>query len=62
VSALARANGAIGAGHVAGGGLQLLPTDDGVVLGSQRRAPGAERRAVGIDVTESIANCHLLLP
>jgi hypothetical protein len=63
VLAPTRSDGAIGAGHVAGGGLRLLPPDDGPpMFGFQRRGPGARRCAEGIDTTESIAHFHLILP
>ena len=62
VLAQARSDGATGAGHFAGGGLQLAPAGEGLMLGFRRRSPSAERSAVGIDVTESTANCHHTLP
>lgn len=49
----ARADGAIGAGHVAAGALYLLPVRVGL---------STDNRAVGIDVAKLIVNRHAQLP
>jgi hypothetical protein len=69
VLAPARADGAIGAGHVAVGGLNVPKVsrgkhiaNDGLMRGFQRRSLGPDRGAVRIDIAELKVDCHTPLP